>query len=99
MKPATPDIAQREGNYENFVEYCKARRKGFEGLEDYAQPLIEVSRVHTVTNHLNPTSRPSTASKKDPAKCKHTFFRTQRLTLCCTDLIPELCCRMTLPSR
>jgi endoribonuclease Dicer len=62
-------VSQRESNYDNFVEYCKARRKGFEGLQKYDQPLIEVSKVPTVLNHLNPTSRPVTTSTKSPAKC------------------------------
>lgn len=61
--------SQREAEYENLVEYCKGRRKGFEGLKDYDQPLIEVSKVPAVLNRLNPTSRPMTESTKSPAKC------------------------------
>lgn len=67
-------FAQREASYENLVEYCRARRKGFEGLEDYTQPLIEVSYVPVVANHLNPTSRPVAESKKNPAKCRPALF-------------------------
>ncbi|KIJ56735.1 hypothetical protein M422DRAFT_57385 [Sphaerobolus stellatus SS14] len=77
-----PEDSPREASYDNLVEYCKARRKGFEGLEDYSQPLVEVSRVPAVTNLLNPSSRPFTSSKKNPAKY----------------LIPELCCKSTVPA-
>lgn len=64
---------QREANYENLVEYCKARRKGFEGLKDYTQPLIEVSKVPGVMNHLTPGSQSMTTSSKAPAKCVCQF--------------------------
>ena len=63
-------MPQRESNYDNLVEYCKARRKGFESLQKYDQPLVEVSKVPAVQNHLNPTSRPATTSTKSPAKCR-----------------------------
>ncbi|KAF8591451.1 ribonuclease III [Ramaria rubella] len=77
-----PADSPREAAYESLVEYCRARRKGFEELQDLSQPIIEVSRVPATTNLLNPTSRPFTASKKNPAKY----------------LIPELCCRLTIPA-
>ena len=52
-----------------MVEYCKEHRKGFEGLQNYEQPLIEVSKVSAAVNRLNPTARQLTASTKHSAKC------------------------------
>ncbi|GJJ07506.1 hypothetical protein Clacol_001708 [Clathrus columnatus] len=78
-----PEDSSRESSYDNFFEYCKARRRGFEGLEDYSQPLIEVDRVPAITNLLNPTFRvPNVGSKRASAKY----------------LIPELCCKLTIPA-
>ena len=61
--------AQRESKYGSFLEYCKERRKGFEGLHDCNQPLIEVDRVLPVLNRLNPASRNPPNPTKHPAKC------------------------------
>ncbi|KAL0949733.1 hypothetical protein HGRIS_009773 [Hohenbuehelia grisea] len=72
----------REAEYANFLEYCKARRKGFEGLQDENQPLIQVSKCQAFLNRLNPTSRNLTESTKASAKY----------------LIPELCAKFTIPS-
>ncbi|TDL29625.1 ribonuclease III [Rickenella mellea] len=77
-----PEDSPREQEYDSLVEYCKARRKGFDGLQNYKQPLIEVSRVPAVLNHLNPTARPFTNPKKHSAKY----------------LIPELCAKFTIPA-
>lgn len=63
-----PD-AQREAKYGSFLEYCKDRRKGFEGLRDCNQPLIEVDRVLPVLNRLNPASKNPPNPTKHPAKC------------------------------
>ncbi|KAH9947264.1 hypothetical protein B0H21DRAFT_345297 [Amylocystis lapponica] len=76
------DDSVREAGYANFVEHCKARRKGFEGLKNYDQPMIEVSLVPSVVNNLNPTSAPSIPASKTPAKY----------------LIPELCTKFTIPA-
>ncbi|KAH7922454.1 hypothetical protein BV22DRAFT_656663 [Leucogyrophana mollusca] len=77
-----PVDSPREAEYANLVEYCKARRKGFEGLQDYNQPLIEVSKVAGVTNRLNPIFKPVPDSSKASAKY----------------LIPELCAKFTIPA-
>ncbi|KAH7887826.1 hypothetical protein F5I97DRAFT_1952052 [Phlebopus sp. FC_14] len=77
-----PEDSPREAGYANFVDYCKARRKGFEGLHDYDQPLIEVSKVAGVTSHLNPIIKPFTEHTKTAAKY----------------LIPELSARFTVPA-
>ncbi|KIJ70179.1 hypothetical protein HYDPIDRAFT_78543 [Hydnomerulius pinastri MD-312] len=77
-----PEDSPREAEYANLVEYCKARRKGFDGLQDYTQPLIEVSKVAGVTNHLNPIFRPLTG----PAKAAVKY------------LIPELSAKFTIPA-
>ncbi|KDQ07466.1 hypothetical protein BOTBODRAFT_180654 [Botryobasidium botryosum FD-172 SS1] len=75
-------LASREATYDNLLEYCKARRKGFEGLQDENQPLIEVDRVPALINRLNPSFRPIAIPKKAAAKY----------------LIPELCARFTIPA-
>lgn len=78
-----PDGSCRESGSASFFEYCKERRKGFELLEDYSQPMMEVERVPAITNLLNPSSRTSSVSaKKGSAKY----------------LIPELCCKLTVPA-
>ncbi|KAF7966789.1 hypothetical protein HWV62_36991 [Athelia sp. TMB] len=64
-----PGESDREFEYGSFLEYCKARRKGFEGLQKHDQPLLEVARVPTILNNLNPTSRPATLALKVPVKC------------------------------
>ncbi|KAG1892562.1 hypothetical protein F4604DRAFT_1875874 [Suillus subluteus] len=43
-------------NMLNILEYCRARRKGFQGLQDNNQPLIEVSKATAVLNQTNKTS-------------------------------------------
>ncbi|KAF9247216.1 hypothetical protein BU15DRAFT_39362 [Melanogaster broomeanus] len=77
-----PDDSPREAEYANLVEYCKARRKGFEGLLDYTQPLIEVSKAAIVGNHLNPSLGPVT----EPVKVAVKY------------LIPELSAKFTIPA-
>ncbi|OJT13342.1 Dicer-like protein 1 [Trametes pubescens] len=59
----------REAEYSSFLEYCKARRKDFPGLEDEKQPMVEVSAVPAVTNNLHPMSTPPTPPTKAPLKC------------------------------
>ncbi|KAF8076296.1 hypothetical protein FPV67DRAFT_1471163 [Lyophyllum atratum] len=71
----------REAGYDNLLAFCKAR-KGFEGLRDEHQPLIEISTVPAILNQLNPTSRPLSSSTKLHAKY----------------LIPELCFKCTIPA-
>ncbi|KAI0303226.1 hypothetical protein BC826DRAFT_984082 [Russula brevipes] len=77
-----PADSPREAKYDNFLEYCKDRRKGFEGLRSCDQPLIEVDRVLPVLNRLNRATKNPPAPTKHPAKY----------------LIPELCARFTIPA-
>lgn len=77
-----PVDSPREAKYRSFLEYCKERRKGFEGLRDCDQPLIEVDRVLPVLNRLNPASKNPPNPTKHPAKY----------------LIPELCALFTIPA-
>ncbi|KAI1792952.1 hypothetical protein LXA43DRAFT_1003961 [Ganoderma leucocontextum] len=76
------DDSPREDGYENFLEYCKARCKEFQGLEDVNQPMIEVNVVPGIINNLHPTSAPPTPPAKAPLKY----------------LIPELCQKFTIPA-
>ncbi|KAH7916192.1 hypothetical protein BJ138DRAFT_996390 [Hygrophoropsis aurantiaca] len=76
-----PADSPRESGFANLVEYCKARRKGFEGLQDYKQPLIEVSKVASTSNYLNPVFKLMPESAKAGARY----------------LIPELCAKFTVP--
>ncbi|KAI6105665.1 hypothetical protein F5141DRAFT_1189462 [Pisolithus sp. B1] len=77
-----PEDSSREAGYNNFVEYCKARRKGFDGLQDYQQPMIEVAKIASVSNHLNPVFQPLAERSRAVAKY----------------LIPELSARSTIPA-
>ncbi|KAF9226467.1 hypothetical protein BS17DRAFT_775670 [Gyrodon lividus] len=77
-----PEDSPRETEYANLVEYCKARRKGFEGLLDYTQPLIEVSKAAAAGNHLNPSFGPFT----EPVKAAVKY------------VIPELSAKFTIPA-
>ncbi|KAG8218739.1 hypothetical protein J3R82DRAFT_4409 [Butyriboletus roseoflavus] len=77
-----PEDSPREAGYVNLIEYCKARRKCFEGLSDYSQPLIEVFGVAMTGNHLNPTTRAAaTESVKAAVKCTSVCRRSRILTL------------------
>lgn len=77
-----PEDSPREAGYSNFVEYCKARRKGFDGLRDYQQPMIEVAKIAGVSNHLNPVFQPLAVPTRAGAKY----------------LIPELSAKSTIPA-
>ncbi|KDQ29243.1 hypothetical protein PLEOSDRAFT_1064031 [Pleurotus ostreatus PC15] len=79
-----PDDSLREAEYPNLLEYCKARRHGFEGLKKDDQPLIEVSRVPPFLNRLSPTTPSSEATETVKAGAKY--------------LIPELCAKFTIPA-
>ncbi|KAF5393919.1 hypothetical protein D9757_000107 [Collybiopsis confluens] len=58
-KPLDPELK----DFENLVEVSKARRKDFQGLKDYTQPLIEVSTFPSFVDRLNPAAGPYTASR------------------------------------
>lgn len=77
-----PPDSPREAEYANILEYCKARRKGFQGLQDNNQPLIEVSKAAAVLNRLNPVHKPFVETNKTGPKY----------------LIPELCGKCTIPA-
>ncbi|KAH9853812.1 ribonuclease III [Lenzites betulinus] len=72
----------REAEFPNFLEYCKARRKDFAGLEDEKQPMVEVAAVPAVINNLHPMCTPQTPPAKVPLKY----------------LIPELTYKFTIPA-
>ncbi|KAJ7601032.1 hypothetical protein C8J56DRAFT_24327 [Mycena floridula] len=59
-----PKDTMRDAEYANLnlVEYCKVHRKGFEGLKDYKQSIIEVARIQAIPDLLNPSSRPNLES-------------------------------------
>ncbi|KAG1820277.1 uncharacterized protein BJ212DRAFT_1266415 [Suillus subaureus] len=77
-----PSDSPREAEYANILEYCRARRKGFQGLQDNNQPLIEVSKAAAVLNRLNPVHKPLIETNKTSPKY----------------LIPELCGKCTIPA-
>ncbi|KAI5124869.1 hypothetical protein M0805_007301 [Coniferiporia weirii] len=77
-----PEDSPREQGFDNLVEYCRARRKGFGGLQNYKQPLIEVGLCPIIHSHLNPAAKPVADSKHCPPKY----------------LIPELCAKCTIPA-
>ncbi|KAI6034220.1 hypothetical protein BKA83DRAFT_87233 [Pisolithus microcarpus] len=77
-----PEDSPHEAGYSNFVEYCKARRKGFDGLRDYQQPMIEVAKIAGVSNHLNPVFQSLAVPTRAGAKY----------------LIPELSAKSTIPA-
>lgn len=62
-------MTQREDGFDNFLEYCKARCKDFQGLDDVNQSMIEVNVVPGIVNNLHPTSAPPTPPAKLPLKC------------------------------
>lgn len=70
----------------NLIEYCKARRKCFEGLSDYSQPLVEVSGVAMTGNHLNPTTR---AAATEPVKAAVKCTRDSALKHRDVDISPR----------
>ncbi|TFK75994.1 ribonuclease III [Pluteus cervinus] len=78
-----PADSPREAEYDSLLHFCKERRKGFEGLKDENQPIIEVDKVAPLLNHLNPHTIPVTPTQKFAAKY----------------LIPELCAKFTVPAR
>ncbi|TCD71278.1 hypothetical protein EIP91_011049 [Steccherinum ochraceum] len=49
-----PDSKTDEGKDETFLERCKARVKGFEGLKLASQPMLEVEPFPPFSNCLNP---------------------------------------------
>ncbi|KAG5644065.1 hypothetical protein DXG03_009155 [Asterophora parasitica] len=95
-----PTDSPREALFDSILAHCKARRKGFEGLRDENQPLIEVTSLPPVLNQLNPASRPSTTTKLQakyliPELCSKctipaSTMRTMRLLPSITRRIDDL---------
>ncbi|KAF9006465.1 hypothetical protein BDQ17DRAFT_1351795 [Cyathus striatus] len=57
MTPLSKPVdGPREQPYESLLDSCRKRRKGFEGLKDNNQPILEVCKVPALVNHLNPSS-------------------------------------------
>ncbi|OJA16985.1 hypothetical protein AZE42_00577 [Rhizopogon vesiculosus] len=77
-----PLDSPREVEYANILEYCRAHRKGFQGLQDNNQPLVEVSKAAIVLNRLNPVHKPPIETNKTVPKY----------------LIPELCGKCAIPA-
>ena len=71
----TDALVKREAHHENLFDFCKSKRKGLQSLEKFDQPIIEVSKVPAIQNHLNPTSKPPCNPSKSPAKCMNPLFR------------------------
>ncbi|KAF9569018.1 ribonuclease III [Agrocybe pediades] len=78
-----PIDSPRETRYKNLFEFCKSKRKGLTTLTDLEQPIVEVTKIDPVMNHLTPSSKPpAAASPKFPVK----YF------------IPEICAKFTVPA-
>ncbi|KAF6762700.1 hypothetical protein DFP72DRAFT_1060951 [Ephemerocybe angulata] len=77
-----PTPTEREAEHDSYLAFVEANRKGFEGLEDNEQPLLEVDKVLGAVNNLNPRVREFVASSKAVARY----------------LIPELCAKFVIPS-
>ncbi|KZO93295.1 ribonuclease III [Calocera viscosa TUFC12733] len=75
-----PEDSSREQAYASILDFCRAKRRGFEGVDDEAQPLLEVDKVLGPLNRLSPLCRLPTTARKLPAKY----------------LIPELCVKYCL---
>ncbi|KIM21363.1 hypothetical protein M408DRAFT_104950 [Serendipita vermifera MAFF 305830] len=87
LNPLTPleSLVRVDAKLSNLVDYCKAKRKGFEGLVDYGQPLIEVSNLPGLINRLSPTGKTFTAGP-------------QGVVYTAKFVIPELCSKFTIPA-
>nr|GAT54023.1 predicted protein [Mycena chlorophos] len=62
-----PEDSPREAAYANLLEYCKAVRKNFEGLDDEGQALIEIESVFATVSHLDPAA-PQVATGPQPPR-------------------------------
>ncbi|KAJ4481439.1 hypothetical protein C8J55DRAFT_560005 [Lentinula edodes] len=83
-KPQDPELQE----YDNLVEFCKAHRRGFEGLKDYTQPLLEVSLFPSFIDRLNPAAAPFT-----PSTSQHKYLIPE---LCAKVTIPASTFRTAL---
>ncbi|KZT58796.1 ribonuclease III [Calocera cornea HHB12733] len=75
-----PEDSPREQEYASILDYCRAKRRGFEGVQDESQPLIEVDKVPEPLTRLSPHCRFHVNTKRIPAKY----------------LIPEICVKYCL---
>ncbi|KAJ3811921.1 hypothetical protein F5876DRAFT_88014 [Lentinula aff. lateritia] len=83
-KPQDPKLQE----YDNLVEFCKAHRRGFEGLKDYTQPLLEVLLFPSFIDRLNPAAAPFT-----PSTSQHKYLIPE---LCAKVTIPASTFRTAL---
>ncbi|KAH6914993.1 hypothetical protein BKA70DRAFT_1257649 [Coprinopsis sp. MPI-PUGE-AT-0042] len=55
MSPLSkPKESDREAGYDTLLAYVTERRHNFTGLKDEHQPIIEVEKIPSLLNHLNP---------------------------------------------
>ncbi|KAI0079680.1 ribonuclease III [Panus rudis PR-1116 ss-1] len=73
----------REAGYSSFLEYCKSRRRDFGELRNNDQPMLEVTPIPPLLDFTSPA--PRTVQQPPKASLKY--------------LIPELCCKITIPAR
>uniref|UniRef100_A0A0W0FCG8 RNase III domain-containing protein n=1 Tax=Moniliophthora roreri TaxID=221103 RepID=A0A0W0FCG8_MONRR len=84
LSPLSPPFETEPGNpkYETLVDFCKAHRKDFNGLKDYNQVLVQVSKFPVFVDRLNPST---------PAGTEHGDSVVRYF-------IPELCAKCTIPA-
>ncbi|KAK7049611.1 Dicer-like protein 1 [Paramarasmius palmivorus] len=84
LSPLSPPFETEPGKtqYETLVDFCKARNKDFNGLNDYKQALVEVSKFPIFVDRLNPST---------PAGTEHGDSVVRYF-------IPELCAKCTIPA-
>jgi endoribonuclease Dicer len=90
---------QREEGFKSYLDYCKERVKGFHGLNDETQPLIEVSLVPPVLNNLAPTAMIIPPSNKTTSRSKCADVSLLASRLISIVFIPELCYRFVISAR
>lgn len=92
-------LSPKEGS--SFLEMCKMHRKTFEGLKDESQPMLEVSSIPPLLDHLNPLPKPYRTGQKSRPKCECTLYILYHIVDInnLVVLIPELCCKFTIPAR
>jgi endoribonuclease Dicer len=71
--------------------------RGFKGISDESQPLLEVAKTPNPLNRLSPLCQDLPSSRKKPPKCAlEQILYVFLLTPDSTDLIPELCVKYCL---
>ncbi|PVF99771.1 hypothetical protein CPB86DRAFT_756304 [Serendipita vermifera] len=85
LNPLSPMDLGKGKKFNNLIDLCKAKRKGFEGVLDNDQPLIEVSSLPGLVNRLSPIARQNTDT-------------TSGIVYSAKYVIPELCSKFTIPA-